>query len=71
MPGFVLFLLDKTGLSHAPLAKVEDEDGAIAGHLAYINPLAANLSTEIGCVPIPTPFKPTHVSNAVERSRLT
>jgi len=66
-PGFILFLiLDKTKTSSTPSIKIEGEDGAIAGHLAYINSSTANLATEIGYILILPPFQRTHVtSNAV------
>lgn len=54
-------IIDKT----RPPTK-EDENGALAGIIAYMNTSTANLSTEIGCVTILPPFQKTHVtSNAV------
>lgn len=54
-------VIDKT----LPKSK-EDEDGALAGILAYMNTSAVNLSTEIGCVITLPSFQRTHVtSNAV------
>ncbi|XP_006456511.1 hypothetical protein AGABI2DRAFT_181115 [Agaricus bisporus var. bisporus H97] len=65
-PGFMLFLLiDKTRPASTS-AGVTGEEGAIAGHLAYINSSATNLTTEIGYILILPPFQRTHAtSNAV------
>ncbi|KAF9449219.1 acyl-CoA N-acyltransferase [Macrolepiota fuliginosa MF-IS2] len=65
--GNVLFLLiDKTKKASPSSAQFEGEDGAIAGHLAYINSSPVNLATEIGWILILPPFQRTHVtSNAV------
>jgi RimJ/RimL family protein N-acetyltransferase len=47
-------------------ASKEDEDGALAGVLSYMNTSSTNLSTEIGYVITFLPFQRTHVtSNAV------
>ncbi|KAJ3569665.1 hypothetical protein NP233_g4902 [Leucocoprinus birnbaumii] len=65
-PGFVLFLLiDKT--KPASITRgIDGEEGAIAGHLAYMTSSAPNLATEIGYIIILPPFQRTHVtSNAV------
>jgi len=59
---FLLYaVIDKT----RPNSK-EDEEGALAGVIAYLNTSTANLSTEIGCVITLPPFQRTHVtSNAI------
>lgn len=54
-------VIDKT---HPP--SPEDESGALAGVIAYLNSSAPNLSTEIGFIVILPPFQRTHVtSNAI------
>ncbi|KAJ3569559.1 hypothetical protein NP233_g4966 [Leucocoprinus birnbaumii] len=65
-PGFMLFLLlDKTKPASTTIG-VEGEEGALAGHLAYINSSAFNLATEIGYILVLPPFQRTHVtSNAI------
>ncbi|MCJ1462339.1 hypothetical protein MMC07_000939 [Pseudocyphellaria aurata] len=61
-PGRMLYaVIDKT---QPPSA--EDESGALAGVMGYLNTSAANLSTEIGYVVTSPAFQRTHVtSNAI------
>ncbi|KXN83249.1 hypothetical protein AN958_01654 [Leucoagaricus sp. SymC.cos] len=65
-PSYMLFLLiDKTKPASTTVG-LEGEEGAVAGHLAYINCSAPNLTAEIGYICILPPFQRTHVtSNAV------
>jgi RimJ/RimL family protein N-acetyltransferase len=62
----LLFLLiDKTKPASTTVG-LEGDEGAVAGHLTYINSSAYNLSTEIGYICVLPPFQRTHVtSNAV------
>lgn len=54
-------IIDKT---HPPSA--EDDSGALAGVIGYLNSSTTNLSTEIGFVVTLPPFQRTHVtSNAI------
>ena len=60
--GMILFaVIDKTRDRSG-----EDDEGALAGMIGYMNTSTRNLSTEIGCVITLPPFQRTHVtSNAV------
>lgn len=63
-PALILFaVIDKT---RAAAASGNDNEGALAGTIGFLNTSAANLCTEIGFVITLPPFQRTHVtSNAV------
>jgi RimJ/RimL family protein N-acetyltransferase len=62
-PGFVLFLLIDKTRTPSTSGGITGEEGAIAGHMAYMNTSEKNLATEIGYVLILPPFQRTHVTS--------
>lgn len=67
-PTIFLFAIIDTTKGHSP----EDEEGELAGTIAYINTSEANLSAEIGAVVILPKYQQTHVTtNAVGLLMLT